>query len=72
MRRELSSDGGERIVVSQPILEGFDDVEEEEDGLACMVCREGYKLRPTDLLGVYVLLQQTGESWCWDFWKCTR
>lgn len=53
MRQELSSDGGERIVVSQPILEGFEDVEEEEDGLACMVCREGYKLRPTDLLGVY-------------------
>lgn len=53
MRQELSSDGGERIVVSQPILEGFEDVEEEEDGLACMVCREGYKLRPSDLLGVY-------------------
>lgn len=53
MRRELTSDGGERIVVSQPVLEGFDDVEDEEDGLACMVCREGYRLRPTDLLGVY-------------------
>uniref|UniRef100_A0A1J3J544 Auxin transport protein BIG n=1 Tax=Noccaea caerulescens TaxID=107243 RepID=A0A1J3J544_NOCCA len=53
MHQEVSSDGGERIVVSQPILEGFEDVEEEEDGLACMVCREGYKLRPTDLLGAY-------------------
>lgn len=53
LRQELSSDGGERIVVSRPILEGFEDVEEEEDGLACMVCREGYSLRPTDLLGVY-------------------
>lgn len=53
MRQEASPDGGERIVVSKPILEGFEDVEEEEDGLACMVCREGYKLRPTDLLGVY-------------------
>lgn len=53
MHQEVSSDGGERIVVSQPILEGFEDVEEEGDGLACMVCREGYKLRPTDLLGVY-------------------
>ncbi|KAK4477539.1 hypothetical protein RD792_016768 [Penstemon davidsonii] len=53
MRQELSSDGGERIVVAQPVLEGFEDVEEEEDGLACMVCREGYRLRPTDLLGVY-------------------
>lgn len=53
MRQELTSDGGERIVVSQPVLEGFEDVEEEEDGLACMVCREGYRLRPTDLLGVY-------------------
>ncbi|KAL8124720.1 auxin transport protein BIG isoform X1 [Apium graveolens] len=52
-RQELASDGGERIVVDQPVLEGLEDVEEEEDGLACMVCREGYSLRPTDLLGVY-------------------
>nr|GMC67386.1 auxin transport protein BIG [Ipomoea batatas] len=53
MRQELAPDGGERIVVAQPVLEGLEDVEEEEDGLACMVCREGYRLRPTDLLGVY-------------------
>lgn len=52
-RQELASDGGERIVVDQPVLEGLEDVEEEEDGLACMVCREGYSLRPMDLLGVY-------------------
>ncbi|GLT56357.1 hypothetical protein SLA2020_294010 [Shorea laevis] len=53
MRQELASDGGERIVVARPVLEGLEDVEEEEDGLACMVCREGYSLRPSDLLGVY-------------------
>ncbi|XP_062193855.1 auxin transport protein BIG-like [Phragmites australis] len=53
MRQEFASDGGRRIVVSQPIIEGLDDVEEEEDGLACMVCREGYTLRPTDMLGIY-------------------
>ncbi|KAK2986274.1 hypothetical protein RJ640_021843 [Escallonia rubra] len=53
MRQELASDGGERIVVARPALEGFEDMEEEEDGVACMVCREGYSLRPTDLLGVY-------------------
>ncbi|KAF8656506.1 hypothetical protein HU200_060675 [Digitaria exilis] len=53
MRQEFASDGGRRIVVSQPTIEGLDDVEEEEDGLACMVCREGYTLRPTDMLGVY-------------------
>ncbi|XP_050227128.1 auxin transport protein BIG [Mercurialis annua] len=53
MRQELAADGGERIVVARPVLEGLDDVEEEEGGLACMVCREGYSLRPTDLLGVY-------------------
>ncbi|CAN0876126.1 Auxin transport protein BIG [Linum grandiflorum] len=52
-RQELSLDGGERIVVARPNLEGLDDVEEEADGLACMVCREGYSLRPSDLLGVY-------------------
>lgn len=53
MRQEFASDGGERIVVSQPAIEGLEDVEEEEDGLACMVCREGYNLRPNDMLGVY-------------------
>ena len=31
MRQELASDGGERIVVARPILEGLEDVEEEED-----------------------------------------
>lgn len=51
-RQEVASDGGERIVVAQPILEGMEEVE-EEDGLACMVCREGYNLRPDDMLGVY-------------------
>lgn len=54
MRQELTSDGGERIVVARPLLEGLEEVEEEEeDALACMVCREGYSLRPIDLLGVY-------------------
>eukprot|EP01018_Ginkgo_biloba_P024431 Gb_03145 [translate_table: standard] len=53
MRRELASDGGERIIVAQPSIEGLEEVEEEEAGLACMVCREGYSLRPTDMLGAY-------------------
>uniref|UniRef100_A0A7N1A599 Auxin transport protein BIG n=1 Tax=Kalanchoe fedtschenkoi TaxID=63787 RepID=A0A7N1A599_KALFE len=52
MHQELGSDGGDRIVVSR-FFECLEDVEEEEDGWACMVCREGYSLRPTDLLGVY-------------------
>ncbi|CAA6661511.1 unnamed protein product [Spirodela intermedia] len=52
MRQEVASDGGERIVVSRPSIEGLEEVEEEEeDGLACMVCREGYSLRPGDALG---------------------
>ncbi|KAJ3693241.1 hypothetical protein LUZ60_008721 [Juncus effusus] len=53
MRQELGSDGGKRIVVSQPSIDGLDSIEEEADGLACMVCREGYTFRPTDILGVY-------------------
>ncbi|KAJ1697807.1 hypothetical protein LUZ63_006319 [Rhynchospora breviuscula] len=53
MREEFGIDGGKRILVSQPFIEGLDDVEEETDGLACMVCREGYTLRPNDILGVY-------------------
>ncbi|WOK95227.1 auxin transport protein BIG [Canna indica] len=52
MRQEFAVDGAERIVVAQPVIEGLEDVE-EEDGLACMVCREGYTLRPNDMLGVY-------------------
>ncbi|RWW77221.1 hypothetical protein BHE74_00014631 [Ensete ventricosum] len=52
MRQEFAMDGAERIVVAQPVIEGLEDVE-EEDGLACMVCREGYTLRPNDMLGVY-------------------
>lgn len=52
MHQEFAMDGAERIVVSQPVIEGLEDVE-EEDGLACMVCREGYTLRPNDMLGVY-------------------
>jgi E3 ubiquitin-protein ligase UBR4 len=40
-------------VVSKPLIEGLEEVEEEEAGLACMVCREGYLLRPTDMLGTY-------------------
>ncbi|KAF6169153.1 hypothetical protein GIB67_038650 [Kingdonia uniflora] len=53
MHQEVSSDGGERIIVTQPSIEGLEDVEEEEDGVACMVCREGYSLRPNDMLGIY-------------------
>ncbi|MCO5564796.1 hypothetical protein L7F22_018464 [Adiantum nelumboides] len=52
MRSEVTS-GGERIVISLPSIEGLDDVQEEEAGLACMVCREGYSLCPTDMLGTY-------------------
>ncbi|KAF6138260.1 hypothetical protein GIB67_019430 [Kingdonia uniflora] len=53
MRQELSSDGGERIIVVQPSIEDLEDVEEEEDGVACMVCREGYSLWANDMLGIY-------------------
>ncbi|KAI5072138.1 hypothetical protein GOP47_0012244 [Adiantum capillus-veneris] len=52
MRSETTS-GGERIVISLPSIEGLDDVQEEEAGLACMVCREGYSLCPSDMLGTY-------------------
>ncbi|XP_042440937.1 auxin transport protein BIG-like [Zingiber officinale] len=52
MRQEFAIDGAERIVVSQPVIEGLEDIK-EEDGLACMVCREGYSLKPNDMLGVY-------------------
>ena len=50
----MKQEVGKIVVVARPsIMEGMEDVEEEEDGLACMVCREGYSLRPGDALGVY-------------------
>eukprot|EP00246_Nothoceros_aenigmaticus_P013242 TRINITY_DN4479_c0_g3_i1.p1 TRINITY_DN4479_c0_g3~~TRINITY_DN4479_c0_g3_i1.p1 ORF type:complete len:905 (+),score=186.28 TRINITY_DN4479_c0_g3_i1:47-2716(+) len=63
MHRELRSDGGERIVVSKPIIEGLEEIEEEEAGLACMVCREGYRLRPTDMLGAYCYSKRVNLSY---------
>ena len=54
-------------VVASPIsarsfeFEGFnvDDLEDEEDGdLVCVVCREGYGLRPIDAVGVYCLCRR--------------
>eukprot|EP00850_Spirogloea_muscicola_P019673 SM000196S05365 [mRNA] locus=s196:186709:205871:+ [translate_table: standard] len=64
MRRITQKDGEERIVLAEPALvEGVDLAEVEEEGgfikgewsmsLSCMVCREGYRLRPTDMLGAY-------------------
>ncbi|KAJ6369826.1 hypothetical protein OIU76_028138 [Salix suchowensis] len=50
MRQELASDGGERIVVARPILEGLEDVEEEEDGLACMEVLVGNVSTPLSVI----------------------
>ncbi|XP_078439464.1 auxin transport protein (BIG) [Wolffia australiana] len=48
MRQEV----GKIVVMARPsIMEEME--EEEEEGLACMVCREGYSLRPGDALGAY-------------------
>ena len=44
------------VAVSPGSMLGFEDLsdEEDEDGaLVCRVCREGYKSRPRELLGVY-------------------
>ena len=55
--------GGDRIVAASPgslgalggVDDDDDDDEEGDEGAgACAVCREGYRLRPGELLGVYV------------------
>ena len=57
--------GGDRIVAASPgslgALGGGDDNDDDDDDEegdegagACAVCREGYRLRPGELLGVYV------------------
>jgi hypothetical protein len=35
-------------------LSAFDEMLAEEPGLSCVICQEGYTLRPQDLLGFYI------------------
>ena len=59
-------DGGEKIIVSQPVIEVLEEFEKEEVGLACMVCREGCGLRLriiSFLLSLVVAIHSTCSTW---------
>ena len=43
-------------------FEDFSDEEDEEGALVCRVCREGYKSRPRELLGVYCFCKRVERA----------
>uniref|UniRef100_A0A061RK46 E3 ubiquitin-protein ligase UBR4 n=1 Tax=Tetraselmis sp. GSL018 TaxID=582737 RepID=A0A061RK46_9CHLO len=55
--KQVSSPSGQTILALSPgteIAKAMEELEDEEqEDLCCMVCREGYKLRPAELLGAY-------------------
>jgi len=50
------SQGGGALAMHAKAL-GMDelDLEDEEDGQVCVICHEGYKYKPEEVMGVYVL-----------------
>ena len=63
-RREKASKKREEILKQFPIsnLNNFGAMLEEEEGLACVICKEGYGLRPDDLLGFYVFVSSVSVT----------
>jgi len=57
-RREKANKKREEVLkqFQVPDLNKFGDMLDEEAGLACVICKEGYTLRPDDLLGFYVFV----------------
>ena len=55
-RREKANKKREEILKQFPMpsLASFGAALDEEEGLACVICKEGYSLRPDDLLGFYI------------------
>jgi len=61
--QQRKSPGGQTIVALSPgsdLAKAMAELEEEDDdALCCMVCREGYKVQPAELLGVYCFCKRT-------------
>ncbi|XP_037079445.1 E3 ubiquitin-protein ligase UBR4-like [Pollicipes pollicipes] len=41
-----------QVVIKSSVLRQLDDISDEQ-GLTCVICREGYKFQPTKVLGIY-------------------
>uniref|UniRef100_A0A7S1X4P1 E3 ubiquitin ligase UBR4 C-terminal domain-containing protein n=1 Tax=Tetraselmis chuii TaxID=63592 RepID=A0A7S1X4P1_9CHLO len=63
MQQVKSPSGQQTIVAVSPgseLAKAMAELEEEdEDDMSCMVCREGYKVQPSSLLGVYCFCKRT-------------
>lgn len=57
-RKEKANKKREEILKQFPMpsLTSFGAMLDEEEGLACVICKEGYTLRPDDLLGFYIFV----------------
>lgn len=45
-------DGGDKRIVAAEQLHGLEQLD-EDNGLLCMICREGYSFKRDDILGIY-------------------
>ena len=61
-RREKALKKKQEILKQFQIVPSFDMNLEEEEGLTCVICKEGYKLRPDDLLGFYIYVTSTSQA----------
>ena len=62
LRREKASKKKEEILKQFQVSSTFNMILEEEDGLTCVICKEGYKLRPDDLLGFYIYVSSVTQN----------
>jgi E3 ubiquitin-protein ligase UBR4 len=61
-RRDKALKKKEEILKQFQIVSTFDMLLEEEEGLTCVICKEGYKLRPDDLLGFYIFVSSVPQN----------
>ena len=63
-RREMAAKKRVEILKQFPApnLNNFGAMLEEEEGLACVICKEGYGLRPDDILGFYVFVSSVSVT----------
>lgn len=58
MTKHVDSSGGEKVMLSDPLKFDFGSEPEEESPIFCMVCKEGYTLKPGELLGAYSFIKR--------------
>jgi len=59
---EVKIVAGAQKLKSIAAFEGLDSEDEDEERLSCVICREGYRLRPREPLGVYCYCMRVRDA----------